>query len=118
MENKDKYYIVESIYTLRYFKNGKFHREEGPAFFLKTDKNFNEYLSLGDEHLYQHKKKQTKKLEEIEKLYISASRNYHEELYYLEGVQYSKQEFYAIKTQKELDKELLISKSNTKKIKV
>jgi hypothetical protein len=115
---EDKYWIVESSYTLRYYKNGNFHREAGPSFFLKTDKEFNQYANLGDEKLYKNRKKQTKKIEEIERLYINASSSYREELYYLDGVEYSKQEFFAIKTQKELEHELTSSPIEVKKNKI
>jgi hypothetical protein len=116
MEKEDKYWIVESSYTLRYFKNGQFHREAGPAFLLKTDKNFNNYINLGDDHLYQDKRKQISIIENMEKQHIGPLP--HSSEYYLEGIQYSKEEFYAIKIQKELEQELPTSKLNTKKVKV
>jgi hypothetical protein len=103
---KDDYIVyINRDNSRHYLKNGLFHRENGPAIIGSIDKD--KYLNLGDEHFYK----------ELCSIYPYEA-YYHEEddlweyplsvptRYYLNGIKYSKEEFYARKLQKELNQEL------------
>lgn len=105
---KDNYVLsIKSDGTLYYFKNGLLHRENGPAIINSMDKGKD--LNLSDESLYTKEitpySKEATYLEDDELweypvyLFISTS-------YYLNGIQYSKEEFTARKLRKELAIEL------------
>jgi antitoxin component YwqK of YwqJK toxin-antitoxin module len=123
MENNDGY-IVEivklrapnnHIETRYFYKNGKLHREAGPALVGNEEKE--KYLNLGDEHLYKD-------------VYIEngigAYKTYFRvvdhsfrtlllpSIYYLEGKGYSEKEFIA----EQLKKEMPQNKSQAKKTKI
>lgn len=106
---------IKSDGTSYYFKNGLLHRENGPAITNPIDKD--KYFNLSDESLYI--KEITSHLEEDDLweypvyLFVPTS-------YYLNGIQYSKEEFTAIKLTKELAIELAQTQETTqiKKTKV
>jgi hypothetical protein len=105
---KNNYIVnINSDGSRTYLKNGLYHRESGPAIVSSLDKN--KYLNLGDEELY-------------EKVFTTFSKQPHylvndglweypvylslSTAYYLNGIEYSKEEFDAIKIKKELKEEL------------
>ncbi len=99
-----------------YYKNGKLHREAGPAVVIVPKKE--EFTNLGDEHLYkeeiiaEHNPKdyQTLFIESVEKNATVTVAAYH----YLEGKPYTEEEFQIIKAKNELDKELPTDLNNHK----
>jgi hypothetical protein len=102
---------------LIYLKNGKLHREAGPAIFRFQEKD--KYSYEKDKNLY---KNETKKIDAITKIRILANvgdiNNKKGVSYYLEGKYYSKKEFDIFTFNKELTEELSINKANHKKIKI
>lgn len=123
MENNDGY-IVEIVKssspnktteTRYYYKDGKLHREKGPAIVHQDNKE--KFTNLGDEQLYKEIYLETG---------IGAYKSYFRVVdnslrirlfphnYYLEGKGYSEIEFIA----KQLDKEMSINKAKSKKSKI
>lgn len=114
MSHKDQYIVNNLGRFVCYYKNGKLHREAGPAVYLMTDKDKYCPLILEDKNLYQ--------LGDIKVGSLPASiilnmGNKKEVYYYLEGISYTKKEFNAILDKKNLNKELELelSKNNKKK---
>jgi hypothetical protein len=137
--NQENNYVVEIINDdlYRYYKNGKLHREAGPAKFSSTNK---QYINLGDEHLYKIKRvSDNNQINDISKIFDQCLKispikgssshttmslvleNFNNLLtaYYLDGVEYEKNEFDILKLQRDLSKELLeTNKQNKPKIKL
>jgi hypothetical protein len=115
---KEDIYIVASLDEyVCYFKNGKLHRENGPAAYFAEDKE--KYGNLADKNLYKHDTLHTN----MEMLFLvfdlKLESNPH---YYLEGKRYDKEAFDSIisngKIKNELSMELSSKTSNSKKVKV
>jgi hypothetical protein len=126
MKNKDEYIIEDDGHSYTFKKNGRIHREEGPAYFSYGNINKNEYLNLEDKYLYKFKQIPSDKRE---LLFESEMKRLKYELwqagkihYFLEGEEYSKEEFEKIKARKdlknELSTELPIVQSNAKRNKL
>ncbi len=101
-----------------YYKNGKLHREVGPAYFGALHEK--EYTNLSDEKLYKKvfvytvdEKQYTVPInsdpDSVRISYRPLKANYH-----LEGKQYNEKEFAAI----QLEKELPSINANSKKLKI
>lgn len=126
MNNKDEYIIKDDGESYTYTKNSKLHREEGPAYFSYDNSNKSKYLNLADKHLYKFLHVQPRRREllfesEIERMKYRMWKA--EEIhYFLEGKEYSKDEFEKIKASRdlknELSKELTTTTSHTKKTKL
>lgn len=107
---------MEDKYTLeildktgyKYYKNGKLHREVGPAVFSIHVKDFNKFLNLDDKDLY----KEEERTSPPNSNPIMFGPN---EYYYLEDVRYQKQEFYIIVSKINLEKELSQENQNESK---
>lgn len=117
----DEYFVyTEPDNNMHYYKNGKYHREAGPALVLNHD--IEEYSNLIDKDLYKHidqpmpapwnKNIYRKPVRMIVKHFMPCSK------YYLNGDEYSLEEFQAIILKKELDTQLHTNESNSKRIKI
>jgi hypothetical protein len=126
MKNKDKYIIENDGHSYIFTKNGVRHREVGPAFFWHTNKDKNEYLNLEDKDLYKLKKIKLSMVDESLEYEMEVLRIMNGEtnkvVYFLDGQEYSKDEFEKIKSirdlKNQLGSELPIAQSHTKKIKI
>jgi hypothetical protein len=104
-----------STETKYYYKNGKLHRELGPAIVHDNEKE--KFLNLGDEHLYEEiyvdngigKYKTYFRIEEFRTTIV-----FFQYIYHLEGKGYSEKEF----LEKQLQRELPINHSLSKKNKL
>jgi hypothetical protein len=110
-----------------YYKNGKLHREDGPAIVSQDDRRINKHAESSSEYKIVILKEVMPKdytpqyiFEELRKSIISMVRR--SAKYYLEGEPYSSKEFEEIKAKLELKDELSIelssNTSNSKKVKV
>lgn len=110
----DEYIIENNGLSLTYLKNEKIHREVGPAMFFIEDKH--KYNIEEDKHLYEEIKCEFSLYSDIVMTLQANSMNL--EQYYLDGVEYSKEEFNIIMLEKELNKELPEKEFKTKKLKI
>lgn len=103
-------YILEILdkKDYKYYKNGKLHREAGPAAFTIYTKGFNKFLNLDDKDLY--KEKETNSPPNSNPIMFGFSK-----YYYLEDVRYQEQEFYIIVSKINLEKELSQENQNESK---
>ncbi len=113
---------VEDDAPYFFYKNGKLHREMGPAYISEHVEDKSKYLNLGDEHLY--------KIEILEHIYPIGFKHemrfdgssFVELSHYINGVAYTKKEFKQMKRKfylkKELNEELPIKEKNKKRLKV
>lgn len=147
MSNKDEYLVYTQFDGSRfYYKNKKLHREVGPAIVIYKD--IAQYTNLSDETLYiptdkpveiieikgtdksQGKTTQIVKIAHLKKKNLSLPKTYSFEdpieytygnptsTYWLEGINYSQQEFTSIMLKKEIEKELLKQEGQSKKLKL
>jgi hypothetical protein len=108
MSKEDEYTIyIRQDGVQFYCKNGKFHRESGPAIVSVKDKD--RYAKLLEENMYKEKlssyvqlARLSLKLKKVPTEVMSAKSDTR---YFLNNVEYSKQEFNAITLQKELSQE-------------
>jgi hypothetical protein len=116
-------YIVKKCYNGKggffYYKNGRLHREAGPAIIFPKLKDNN----LGDEHLYKEEIITTMNPYGYFSQYVVEDCYEHTPAkYYLEGSGYSKKDFEEIKVKldlkNELSNELSMIQSNNKKVKI
>jgi hypothetical protein len=120
MNNQDEYVVYEERMGSRfYYKNGKLHREVGPAY--TPWKLQYKYIDLGDQELYIKKYQDfvneplySYEVQLSDKTISKRKVRPAEPHYYLEGIQYNKQEFDAIM----LDKQLPKSGANKLKVKI
>jgi hypothetical protein len=113
-ENKDEYIIEDDGFSLKFKKNGKLHREEGPAILWKL--NEDQYPNFKEKQLYKVKVKSVKLKDQlpilIPHIMIKDISDY------LEGRNYTKKDFDILvdklKLKKELNSELNPNQSNTK----
>lgn len=125
MEGKDEYIVkIDDNGNRSYYKNGKLHRETGPAYIVYKD--IDKFKDLSDEYLYKEVYIKTPKKEgKITTIYTDngtiisyeAPIEYvyeNENAYYLNGKYYLEQEFNAIS----LEQELPLHESKSKKIKI
>lgn len=118
--NKDKYLVyVRDDKSRMYYKNDTLHREAGPAIIPAIC--MKDYVPLPDEKLYTEifdaeeiKIKNTNKPARS----VAPFLDYFVLEYYLEGIQYSEQEFNAITLNKKLEQELSNQGQQTKKMKM
>jgi len=117
---KDEYLTETKDGIVFFYKNRRLHREAGPAAFLEKEKE--QYLNLGDEYLYKPNQSNKYIIDEISLLIIEVSILKGDNIYYLEGKEYSKEEFTFILEKKmlydELNEETSNSKIKEKKLKV
>lgn len=124
MASKDEYIIKDDGESYTYIKNGKIHREFGPAIFSYENTNKNEYLNLEDKNLYKFiHVNRFPLLFESEVANIRYSKWQAEKIhYFLDDKEYSKEEFEKIKASRELNNELstelTTNQSNIKKPKI
>jgi hypothetical protein len=118
----DEYIIEDDGLTLKFLKNGFIHREAGPAMFWKSN---NQYLSLGDEHLYVVKHFELDENTKRKWLDPSFTQQQKTAYYFLDGRPIFQDEFHlkvkkiqAERMQKELNNELSNTKNNSKKTKI
>lgn len=115
-----------------FYKNGLLHREVGPAVLLEELEDKSPFLNLGDEHLYtveileSGSPKDYKEARLFERTYL-ANLSYSVDsiivlYHYLNGKPYTKKRFEEIKVKldvkNELDKELPITETTNKKMKI
>jgi len=140
----DKYTLQIKDRCQFYYKNGKLHREAGPAIVIEED--INKFTNLADKDLYIEIKKESSIVENISETGKGKSKINSKALrsitlnktsypvitfespieyiyetnssYWLEGVLYSKKEFDSILLKKEMDKDLPITEIKDKKIKL
>ena len=118
MKSQDEYYYVVEDDFIAHFKNGLLHREAGPAVYHIKLKD--KYSNLEDKDLYSLK---VLKVSPGNIIIFYTLTKYYEDpdqvtTFYLEDKELTAKEFYSIKDQKELEQELGINKSTTKKIKL
>lgn len=118
---------IYQVYTdpnnkkMHYYKNGKYHREAGPAVVIADD--IEKYSNLSDKDLYKpidfprldsaiNPFRETNIIQLVVNLMMESSK------YFLEGIQYSEQEFNALILKKELDNQLQTNNAITKKPKL
>jgi len=121
----DEYILKRSIEDdapYFFYKNGKLHREMGPAFISEDVLDKSKYLNLGDEHLY--------KIEILENIYpigfnheiVFQKDSFVELCHYINGKAYTKKEFKEMKRKfylkKELNEELPVKEQNNKRLKL
>jgi hypothetical protein len=113
-ENKDEYIIEDDGFSLKFKKNGKLHREEGPAILWKL--NEDQYPNFKEKQLYKVKVKSVKLKDQLPILIPHIMIK--DISYYLEGRNYTKKDFDILvdklKLKKELNSELNPNQSNTK----
>lgn len=124
MQNKDEYLVEIFDGSKYYFKNGKLHRENGPAI---TPEN---YRNFGDEHLYKEEIVQSGKGKYItytgigsrgEKVlfFVNWTIAYTlKKSHYLNGQPYSPEQFPKALAQYQLNQELPLNNTQTKKVKI
>jgi hypothetical protein len=103
MENQDEYIVKVIEKYLCYFKNGKLHRENGPAFYIVEEKS--KYFNLGDENLYQQEDSIKLQWAQLMRFMLHYA-NGDEPGYALEGIKYDKAVWESIIEKKQLKKEL------------
>jgi len=107
-----------------YYKNKQLHREDGPAIVVEDEKDL--YSNLSDKNLYKRVNEQV--VEEVFEVYsecnyngdITTGKRYFNpksSCYYLNAIEYSKEELYAFILEKELNKEIN-NKKQIKKLKL
>lgn len=118
---------IYQVYTdagskkMHYYKNGKYHREAGPAVVIADD--IEKYSNLVDKDLYKpiddysrtpwsKKIIDGKIIRKIVNNFMPCSK------YYLDGDEYTKEEFNALILKKELDNQLQTNNAVTKKPKL
>lgn len=126
MENDEYVVIISGNKSKHYYKNGLLHREVGPA--IVTSYNKETYSGLSDEHLYKEVLVQSftpsgyKPIYVTEEIEDSPRMPYRKAIYYLDGNAYAKRDFDKRITQmnlkNDLNTELLVNQSNTKKPKI
>lgn len=110
INSNDEYIIEHNGFTLTFKKNGIIHREAGPAIFGVTNPDRQKYFYLEDIEIYKIKEVKINS-KELDFYFMNASfveKPKHKIAYYLNGINYSEKEFYALKLGKELEKELHI----------
>jgi hypothetical protein len=120
----DSYIITALGAYICYFKNGKLHRESGPAAYLFEDKH--KYINLEDKDLYKQGIPQKSRVEmmflEYDLNIANAGKTDNHPHYYLEGQNYEKEVFDVIieknKIKEELSTELSLTTVSAKKIKI
>jgi hypothetical protein len=124
MEEKDEYIVYINDYKTRYYyKNGKLHREAGPA--VVRGSHIENYQGLVDKYPYKEILLHTyeaPKGYESQDLQYEDNLSWYTAMYYLEGKPYSQKEFEKIKLaldlNNELSSELASNQSNHKKSKI
>jgi hypothetical protein len=128
MENKDEYLVyTRNDRTRFYYKNKKLHREAGPAVVIYEE--YNKYLNLGDENLYKRTTESVEKTNSDDFLVECLPNGnfvvlkdppiyYLTSYYYLNGIEYTEQEFNAIILKEKLCKELAEKDKEEKIVKV
>jgi hypothetical protein len=132
MNTKDEYTVeIMNGFLYRYFKNGKLHREAGPATFSTQNK---QYINLGDEHLYivkiisnnsaadtfqglyQHLMTTEVKGSSANSTMTTVLKSFNELMtsYHLDGVRYDKNEFDILILKRNLSNELIDNNQETK----
>jgi hypothetical protein len=115
-------YFTETMNGLFvYLKDGKLHRDLGPAIMWENEKD--KYFFLGDENLYIPSNHEVFKNYYGHYLTLTLfDMNLAGKLYYLNGIHHSEEEFNAILEKKklnaELEQNLFIANNNQKKIKI
>jgi hypothetical protein len=122
LKNQDKYEMfIETNYKIYFFKNGKLHREAGPAIVLNKD--IEKYTNLSDKVLYKLIDKplypplvDPYSAENFNASFQNIISNDSE--YYLEGKEYTEDEFKVLMLKKELDSQLHTNDTISRKPKI
>lgn len=113
---KDEYLVYTSgTHDTFYFKNGKLHREDGPAIVCRKDKSKKNFEGLKDEALYTRVSEPVEQNDDMLFYIIHCDSSY-----YYEGVRYNnKQEMSAILLKKELNNNVSqVTNNDSKKMKI
>jgi hypothetical protein len=123
MDNKEEYIVfIEKNGNRFYYKDGKLHREDGPAYVPSQFKE--EYTGLADQELYRKIVLLHFDKDELAKVFKPEQMNgvSHPRLkelgYYLDGIQYPKRDFDKFALARKLDGDLSTNPNERKKPKI
>jgi hypothetical protein len=98
---KDEYVVNKLGIFVCYYKNGKLHREVGPAIYFSNDSH--KYTNLEDQELY---KRGIVNAGSLPSSVVFNMNKNNDPYYYLEGVSYTENEFKSMLDKKNLKLEL------------